>query len=199
MVSILGLLAMCLYSTSAFIYQLKPAESKCFAETIAENSLVITEFKTEPMTQEKPLRVLVINQDKEPLYDQNNINHAKFSLTTYSAGDHAFCVENIQQEASVTVYIRVHIGADAKDFSKMASTKDLTPMDVSLQKVIEQGNQIKKEVLYLRAREEQMRHTNQTIHNRIIAFSASTIVLLLILALFQVIFLKRFFQSKKIL
>ena len=132
MVSVLSLLAMCIYSTYAFTYQLKPTESKCFVEQIPEDSLVITEFKTEPMTQEKPMRVLVINPEKEPLYDQNNINHAKFSLTTYLSGDHAFCIENIQTTEPITVYVRVHIGADAKDFSKMASTKDLKSTEISM-------------------------------------------------------------------
>ena len=69
MANVFYLLAMCLYSTYAFSYSVRASEKKCFVEQIPENSLVIAEFKTEPMTQETPLRVAILNSDKEALYD----------------------------------------------------------------------------------------------------------------------------------
>ena len=51
----------------------------------------------------------------------------------------------------------------------------------------------------MREREEQMRATNETIGSRVFGYSIATIAILLLLSLFQAIYLKRFFKSKKII
>ena len=51
----------------------------------------------------------------------------------------------------------------------------------------------------MREREEQMRETNETISSRVIGYSIATLSILAVLALLQVVYLKRFFQSKKII
>ena len=52
---------------------------------------------------------------------------------------------------------------------------------------------------YMREREERMRHTNESIHERLIAYCVLTIGVLLALSIFQLIYLKRFFVSKKVI
>ena len=52
---------------------------------------------------------------------------------------------------------------------------------------------------FLREREERMRYTNESIHERLVAYCIVTISILLALSIFQLIYLKRFFTNKKII
>jgi hypothetical protein len=42
--------------------------------------------------------------------------------------------------------VRVHIGADAKDFTKLASTKDMRPINIKLTRTEENAKQIHKDI-----------------------------------------------------
>jgi hypothetical protein len=93
----------------------------------------------------------------------------------------------------------ISVGTAAKDYSKMASTKDLKPVEIKLRKITDTAGQIHREVQYLREREEQMRNTNKTIETRVVGYSIATLAFLLVLSAIQVIYLKRFFRAKKII
>ena len=90
-------------------------------------------------------------------------------------------------------------GVKAKDYSKIAKTKDLQNIELKLKKLEDQTKEIHNKIQFLREREEQMRNTNLTIHNRVIAYSIATIVLLLCLACIQILYLKRYFKAKKMI
>lgn len=160
---------------------------------------MILEFKTrEERPDEKPLNVTVSDPVNEILYWKKNINAAKFSLTTLTNGDHTFCVENMGS-VKVDISAIIKVGTDAKDYNAMASTLDLKPVELKINKISDTAESINKELQYLREREEQMRNTNLTIHNRVIGYSTCTLVFLLFLTVIQLVYLKRFFKAKKLI
>ena len=149
-------------------------------------------------TESKPLSIKVFDTAGGLIFEKHQVNHAKFSFTALEGGPHQICIDN-GGEFATTVDINVQIGTKAKDYSAMASTKDLRSAELRLKKIQDMTKQIHHELQYLREREEQMRNTNQTIHNRVIGYSVCTILFLLAIAFIQILYLKRFFKAKKVI
>ena len=90
------------------------------------------------------------------------------------------------------------MGVAAKDFHAIAKKSHLTPVEVELNKLLDSVTEIHAEQLYSRAREEELRDTNESTADRVKWFSLVTIVVLLCLGLWQIFYLKQYFRSKKL-
>ena len=90
-------------------------------------------------------------------------------------------------------------GVRAKDYSGIASIKNLKEIEIKMRRLEDQTKDIHKKIQFLREREEQLRNTNRTIHDRVITYSICTIIILLCLALIQILYLKNFFRAKKMI
>ena len=60
-------------------------------------------------------------------------------------------------------------------------------------------DEIHREMLYMREREAMMRNTNESTNARVLWFSFFSIVVLLGMGVWQVLYLKKFFKSKKLI
>jgi hypothetical protein len=110
-------------------------EKLCLGEEVAEQTLIICSFATQKIIDsEKPLHVTILNPSDELVFEKANINEAKFSLTSLVSGSYMFCIENTGNRPSVVV-ADIDIGAAAKDYNKVASTKDLKPVEIKMRKI----------------------------------------------------------------
>ena len=75
----------------------------------------------------------------------------------------------------------------------------LKEIELKLKKLEDQTKDVHKKIQFLREREEQLRGTNRTIHDRVITYSICTVVILLCLAFIQILYLKNFFRAKKMI
>ena len=118
------------------------------------------------------------------------------------------------------------MGPEAKDYSQIAKKEHLEDSKVTLRKVADSLNNYHSNVLYIRAREERMRKTNDSTASRasqlqfcgwfwaqVIFFCLFNVVLMLLGDLrgdvfmacrigvggWQMLYFKRFFRSKKII
>lgn len=126
----------------------------------------------------------------------DDINH-RLAFTTYSGGQYQFCIENLNQSPAA-VDVTIKVGVEAKDYTSIPNTKTLTPIEKQIKKIVETTAQVKKELSYVREREEQMRHTNKTIGERVIGYSVLTLFMLIGVSAFQIVYLRSFFRSKKL-
>ena len=74
----------------------------------------------------------------------------------------------------------------------------MEPVEVELNKLLDSVTGIHAEQLYARAREEELRDTNESTADRVKWFSLLTIFVLLSLGLWQIFYLKQYFRSKKL-
>lgn len=121
----------------------------------------------------------------------------RLAFTTYDGGKYQFCTENPNAEP-FSVNIMFKTGVEARDYSILPDTKDLSPIELQVKKITGSVLQIKKELAFVREREEQMRHTNQTIGERVVGYSVLTMLLLIGLSVFQIFYLRAFFKAKKL-
>lgn len=181
-----------IFSVQGFNFFIAPGQTICFREDLLSETLAIVEVSSQ---HEFGLRI----QDSGNyfLYEKTQNSH-KYSWTAFNSGVYSCCVFGMQgKEASVDFSLRK--GVRAKDYSHIAKTNNLKGIEVNLKKLSEHAKDVLKKIKYLREREEQLRITNDTIHSRVIVYSISTICILLALGIVQIMYLKRFFKSKKMI
>ena len=192
--AVLTLLAL----ASAFEVTIPPTTSQCFSEDLNEQTLMVGDvFAKNNNPTDLPLVVKVTDRDQQEIFVKARTAAARFSFTSLNNGAHTICIENTSA-SPVIVVVMVKIGTEARDYSALASTKDLKPSELKLKRVKDTTVLIHKEVQHMREREEEMRNTNVTIHNRVVGYSVCTLVFLLLLAFLQILYLRRIFKNKKI-
>jgi hypothetical protein len=170
-----------------------PASNEfCFAEELSTGTLSVV-----IVSAEKEVGLSVIDSVKEELYRKTGKEHL-LSFTALDAGVYKYCVKN-NEDVAILVEFEVKNGVKAKDYSGIASTKQLKSVELKLRKLEDLTKDIHKKIQFLREREEELRNTNATIHDRVIGYSAFTIAVLLSLAFIEILYLKRYFRSKKMI
>ena len=70
---------------------------------------------------------------------------------------------------------------------------------LELRRLEDLSESIVNDFAYMRAREEEMRDTNESTNSRVFYFSIFSMICLLGLAVAQVLYLKKYFKSKKLI
>lgn len=102
----------------------------------------------------KPIEVNVTDSINELLFTKANFVNSKFSFTALEDGDYTTCIKNLSPEEKITIGLEIKVGTRAKDYSAMASTKDLRSSELKMKKALDASNQIHYQIQYLREREE---------------------------------------------
>lgn len=180
----------------AFELELAPQETMCLSEELSSQTLFVGNIQN--LISQEVLSVFIQDPKNELLFSKTYASFAKFSFTALNDGTHTLCIHN-QAAHMASVDVDIKTGVRAKDYSGLASTKEMREIDYRIKMYEDLIKQIHSRMQVLREREEQMRNTNMTIHSRVIGFSVSTLVLLVALAVIQVLYLKRFFRAKKMI
>lgn len=88
-------------------------------------------------------------------------------------------------------------GVDAKDYTDLAKKEHLKPLELALRKLEDRVENVHKELMFQRDREERHRDTNESTNSRVQWFSMLTITIVLSIAVMQVWYLYSFFKKRK--
>lgn len=92
------------------------------------------------------------------------------------------------------VELDIDIGADAKDWSAIQAGERLKPTELELRRIEEVMAEVVKEMDYLRDREQNLRDTNESTNERVKWFAILTMVTLVSLGAWQVVYLRAYFR-----
>jgi hypothetical protein len=106
-------------------------------------------------------------------------------------------VGNISPEKE-TVSLKIVSGVAANDFSDLPTSKELHKSASVVGNIKTKLSEITESLQTLRARDEELRKTNDTIYSRVWGYSFCSLGLLIGLGVFQLVYLKIFFKQKKI-
>jgi len=198
------LLIACLISFISNIHSisftLTSQTKKCLREEVHKNVLVTGEYRV----SEAPIKthLTVIDTNGHVLYKKDDAKKGKFAFTTdeydmfevcfHSEGDHG---QGIDRE----IFLDVKTGVEAKNYDDLQKTEKLKPMELELKKLEDLSEAIVNDFAYMRAREEQMRDTNESTSDRVLYFSIFSMLCLIGLAVWQIFYLRRFFVAKKLI
>ncbi|ETV66574.1 hypothetical protein H257_17005 [Aphanomyces astaci] len=177
---------------------------KCLSDEVAKDSFVLIQYDVLGNAQGRT-GVSVMIQDPLGKYikedsdvDVSSGDLHKFSFNAGTAGSFSTCFFN-SNEYTVRVSLDFKHGVEAKDYSEIAKREHLLPVEKELRKMEDTVDEIHREMLYMREREASMRDTNESTNARVLWFSSFSIFVLLAMGLWQVIYLKKFFKSKKLI
>lgn len=184
------------------MWTLSPNTQKCLKEELHANVLVAGEYE---VTQVASQRVDYIVKDSKGhiLSQKENISKGKFTFVTetYDMFEVCFISKVPPQHRAVPqdVVLDIKIGIEAKNYEGIGEAAKLKPMELELKRLEDLSEAIVQDFTLMRKREEEMRDTNESTNNRVLFFSVFSMVCLLGLATWQVLYLRQYFKAKKLI
>ena len=133
----------------------------------------------------------------------------RFTFTSHAHNDYVFCFTNVLNSGAYpnpaytkTISFSLKIGSEATITSSdgsLLSKSNLKPIEVELNVLEQVVSGIVEEMEYLKQREVKRRDTNESTNARVKWFSILSIALLVGSGAWQVLYLKQFFESKKLI
>lgn len=183
----------------ALVIQLEAGERECFMLEVNEASAVAGNFELiKPNKEAKPLMVTVTTDDEEkPLYESYGEPDGTFAFDVKDAGTLDLCIANgnkgKRDDRSRTVGFAIRV-----------TSEHTTIEEGSLTELLEVSEQLTEGLLtltdhqaYMRQREELHRKTLSTTKRRIFWWTCVEVLALILLAIWQVLYIKAFFETKR--
>ena len=181
-------------------FKLDPSHERCISETIPVRSLLTGDWRSKPLgpassTDQTNAQVRAPNGDvlfekKDPL--------GHFSVTAKTAGDHHICVRNegtTAHEVSLTVKQAVEV----EDHNLVAKQEHIEAIEAELDRMKKMATHVYEEMVYMRDRSDAMHVTSAQTRGRLLWVEGLMMCVLLFMGLWQIHYLKRYFQTKKII
>lgn len=190
---------------SAIRFNVPANNKKCLKEEIHKNVVVTGEYEfSEGIGYSGSVHVT--DTRGQILYKRERFNDlkGKFAFTTDEYDIFEICISNhgpvgAGHAQSREVSLNMKHGVEAKNYEDIAKAEKLKPLEVELRRLEDLSDQIVKDFSFMRQREEEMRNTNESTNSRVLYLSIFSMLCLLALAVWQVMFLRNYFKSKKLI
>ena len=178
---------------SSFGIDLESFQERCLSEYYKSQTVVIYELYSDSPEMELEVK----SPDGGILY--HNINTSSlFSLTTQSNGFYEVCAKNMgKYKNEVTLLIKS--GVSANDYSSVAKSKDLEPIDFELDKLLEKQSILNHLNKVSQEKQNQFGVIYKSISKRIIFYSLLMVAGMILIGVIETLYLKRFMERRKII
>ena len=178
---------------SSFIIDLDANQQRCIIEYYKIKTVIIFEVTSD----NKDILAEIRSPNGRIIY--HNINSTNtYSFTSQNDGFFNFCIQNYGRvNSEVNIIIKSGIGAN--DYSSVAKSKDLEPIDYELDKILEKEKILNHFIRLSQKKENRFELTYKSIYDRIILCSIILIVGMIIIGVIETLYLKRFMEKRKII
>lgn len=176
---------------------------RCVSEDGAIGDLIMLEYALKP--NGVPVVVTVVDPIGSRIYDKtsqsNGDDRFRFAHTSSKVGEYKLCFynRNGNQPAYVDFSLTIGQNQNAATDKDLAKKESLKPMESKLKQLEGTVNSILTEMKALQIKEEQMRKLNDSTSSRVITFSIISTVLLMILKGFEIVYLRGYFKSRRMI
>jgi hypothetical protein len=130
------------------------------------------------------------------IYRQTNTSHS-FTTTTQDNGYVNICFENKGKPTNASIALKY--GIAAKDFSSLAKTKDLQPIDFEIEKIKYQSRSIERANKRANSQMRIFENKLDLLSNKIVICSIIIISIMIFIGILETIYLKKFMQRRKLI
>ncbi|SBT41207.1 transmembrane protein Tmp21 homologue [Plasmodium ovale wallikeri] len=185
---------------------LRPNKLKCIKERINKDTLVVSKFRTDNKNSLASIFIYDIDvnernftfSQKQPIFETINKHDIKTAFTTFYSSSYSFCAYN-KTKKLIDVHFEIKYGTEARDYTKIAKTEHLNEATVFLKKIVDRMNIFHVNLKKIKADEEKEKKSNDKLNDTLMWFSMINILIIIIAAILQDFYFKRFFTSKKII
>merc|ERR1719204_1833575 len=128
-------------------------------------------------------------------YDKT-VDNGKFAFENPTAGEYLFCFQNLDR-VERTIQFKVTVGVHAQDYSELATSNNLEPLERELQRLLDTVKDTMHNLELSRDIQSGIHKTNTSTHRRTLWCGVLTICVLIALNLWQNYYLKDFFKKVK--
>ncbi|CAI0408432.1 unnamed protein product [Linum tenue] len=204
-VLLLAMVASLLPAARGIWLSIPSSGTKCVSEEIHSNVVVLADYYV--INEEKPEHVpKVSSRVTSPygtdLHHQENATHGQFAFTTSEAGNYMACFwldEHQEHVANVSLGLEWKTGIAAKDWDSVAKKEKIEGVELDLKRLEASVESIHQNLIYLKEREAEMREVSEQTNGRVAWFSIMALSVCIAVATFQVWYLTRYFQKKKLI
>eukprot|EP00127_Corallochytrium_limacisporum_P001942 Clim_evm97s88 gene=Clim_evmTU97s88 len=200
-------MAMVYMATANTIVHVKTRYPKCLREIVKKDVAVKGDFTI--IQSEGPPQTLnfkVMDESESIVFQRSEASSGKFAFTADKEAIYSICLEPVvdsgaaaSYDSGVDVELSLMQGAEAKDYDKIAKQNDLRPIERVVRKIEDVAAGISSDLRYMKDREAALRDTNESTNSRVVWFSIFSILCLASLGAYQVYYLRKFFQQKKLI
>ncbi|MBN3287119.1 TMEDA protein, partial [Polyodon spathula] len=146
----------------------------------------------------------VTDSAEHTLYKKDEAQKGRFAFSTENFDEFDICFESVVPAGfkGVTeqlVVLNIKHGTEAKNYEKIGKAEKLKPLEVKLRQMEDLSESIVKELVYMKRNAEHRSDTNESTGSRVFGFSLLSMLCLVSLAVWQVLYLRRFFKSKRLI
>jgi len=188
---------------------ISPGTKKCLKEEIHKDVVVTGDFSFTPSPKHR-VDIRVTDSKEHVLYNKEGTGEqkdeqGKFAFTTDDQDVFEVCFQSKSTGGFSNdpkfheVSLNIRKGIEAKNYDETAKTEKLKPLEIELRRLEDLSDSIVNDFQYMKQREEEMRSTNESTNSRVLYFSIFSMLCLVGLATWQVLYLRKFFKSKKLI
>uniref|UniRef100_A0A0M3I291 GOLD domain-containing protein n=1 Tax=Ascaris lumbricoides TaxID=6252 RepID=A0A0M3I291_ASCLU len=202
--SLLGVILVMFECSSALRFYVPANGKKCLKEEIHKNVVVTGEYELSEGNGYTS-SVHVSDTRGHTLYNREHFaeTKGKFAFTADEYDIFEICFSSHlpagQHGQDREVMLQMRRGVEAKNYEDIAKAEQLKPLEVELRRLEDLSESIVQDFAYMRQREEEMRNTNESTNSRVLYLSIFSMLCLLGLATWQVLYLRRYFKAKKLI
>ena len=168
-------------------------QERCITEYYKSQTVIIFESNSES----KEINTKISAPNHRIIYYNKNSTNI-FSFITELSGYYDFCFNNLENKIN-EVYITIKSGVSANDYSSVAKSKDLEPIDFKLNKILEKENLLEHFNKKSNEKQDMFGFLYKNISNKIITYSILLIVGMILIGIVEMLYLKRFMEKRKII
>lgn len=197
-------LAVLIKETTAIRFDLQPNSKKCLKEEMRKNLLAVGEYEVSSLPGTNVDFQITDSKGHTALLRDNIDGKGKFAVTSDEDDIYDFCFayssspHTSHQLLPREVNLDVRLGIEAKQYDS-SSTDKLQKLESDLTKLEDLTNSIIEDFAHLKQRESEMQDTNASTSNRIFWQTIVSLLVVLGLAGWQIMYLRQFFKSRKII
>ncbi|KAF2074047.1 hypothetical protein CYY_004661 [Polysphondylium violaceum] len=189
--------ALLLNSVQGLGFKVPAKEEQCIYEDIAQDAIFTAMFQV-VAGGFNDIDFTIISPDKRVDYQGTRESEGKITRRSNYPGVYSFCFSNkMSSLTDKTVSFKLSLGDDSPMRREIAKKGDVSPLERSIMLLSDGVNAVKAEQDYFRIREAYHRNTAESTNSRVLWWSVFEAFVLLSMSIWQIYYLKRFFEVKR--
>ncbi|KAK9704057.1 p24 complex component [Basidiobolus ranarum] len=195
-IALLLLLCTFLSHVYSLTIEIQPSNSQCYYEDLETGDKLAISY--EVIGPDRTIDFKVYNSRSELIYRTNDKNEGEFGVEANESGHYEYCFTNDDSYSVTRVMWYIHDIGKIEKLITDDKTPDeaLAPLEEQLQALIQGVNSIKVQTAYMKIRERTHRNTAESTNGRVKWWSIIQSVLLVVVCIFQILYLKHFFEVR---
>lgn len=193
-----------MYHVESIRFDLQPNSKKCLKEEMRKSLLAVGEYEVSSLPGTNVEFQITDSKGHTALIRDNIDGKGKFAVTSDEDDIYDFCFSytssphTSHQLLPREINLDVRLGVEAKQYDS-TSTDKLQKLETDSTKLEDLTNSIIEDFAHLKKRESEMQDTNESTSNGVFFQTIVSGVLVFGLAGFQVMYLRQFFRSRKLI